>query len=67
MPGLLLQAGVSARDQAWVYLPAVLLSFAVMGTGLFKLERRGLLKPVFLWSIVLVLAVATFPAGIFLR
>ena len=57
LPGLLLQAGVSARDQAWVYLPAVLLSFAVMGAGLFKLERRGLLKPVFLWSIVLVLVV----------
>ncbi len=57
LPGLLLQAGVSARDQAWVYLPAVLLSFAAMGAGLFKLERRGLLKPVFLWSIVLVLAV----------
>ncbi len=57
LPGLLLQAGVAAPDQAWVYLPAVLLSFAVMGAGLFRLERKGWLKPVFLLSIVLVLGI----------
>lgn len=57
LPGLLIQAGVAAQDQAWVYLPAVLLSFAVMGAGLFRLERKGWLKPVFLFSIVLVLGV----------
>lgn len=57
IPALLIQAGVASADHGWIYLPAVLLSFAVMGITLFPLERRGLLRPLFLGCIVLVLLV----------
>jgi MFS family permease len=57
IPTLLTQAGVSNKDHGWVYLPAVLLSFVFMGLTLFRLERRGKLKPLFLSSIVCVVIV----------
>ena len=57
IPALLIQAGVASADHGWVYLPAVLLSFVVMGVTLFPMERRGLLRPLFLSCIVLVMAV----------
>jgi MFS family permease len=57
VPSLLVQAGVAPAQHGWVYLPAVLLSFVVMGGTLFPLERRGLLRPLFLGSIGLVLLV----------
>jgi MFS family permease len=57
IPALLIQAGVASTDHGWVYLPAVLLSFVVMGVTLFPMERRGLLRPLFLGCIVLVMAV----------
>jgi len=57
IPSLLTQAGVSNKDHGWVYLPAVLLSFVFMGLTLFRLERRGKLKPLFLSSIVCVVVV----------
>ena len=57
IPALLIQAGVASADHGWVYLPAVLLSFVVMGMTLFPMERRGLLRPLFLGCIVLVLLV----------
>jgi MFS family permease len=57
IPALLIQAGVASGDHGWVYLPAVLLSFVVMGMTLFPLERRGLLRPLFLTCIVLVMLV----------
>jgi MFS family permease len=57
IPALLIQAGVASADHGWVYLPAVLLSFVVMGVTLFPMERRGLLRPLFLGCIVLVLLV----------
>ena len=57
IPSLLTQAGVSSKDHGWVYLPAVLLSFVFMGLTLFRLERRGKLKPLFLASIVCVIVV----------
>ena len=57
IPALLIQAGVASVDHGWVYLPAVLLSFVVMGVTLFPMERRGLLRPLFLGCIVLVLLV----------
>ncbi|MDD2925283.1 MFS transporter [Rhodoferax sp.] len=51
LPAMLVQAGL-ARSQHWqVYLPAVLGSFVVMGGSLFKLEKRGYLRAVFLTSI----------------
>jgi MFS family permease len=57
IPALLIQAGVASADHGWVYLPAVLLSFVVMGVTLFPMERRGLLRPLFLGCMVLVLLV----------
>jgi MFS family permease len=57
IPALLLQAGVAGSDHGYVYLPAVLLSFVVMGMTLFPLERKGHLRPLFLTCIALVLAV----------
>lgn len=53
VPALLVQAGLP-KDAHWkVYLPAVLGSFVLMG-GMFALERRGHLKPVFLAAILLI-------------
>ena len=57
IPALLVQAGVASADHGYVYLPAVLLSFVVMGVTLFPLERKGHLRPLFLSCIGLVLTV----------
>lgn len=57
IPALLVQAGVVSSDHGYVYLPAVLLSFVVMGVTLFPMERRGQLRPLFLGCIALVLVV----------
>lgn len=57
VPTLLVQAGLPSAAHWQVYLPAVLLSFVVMGTTLFPLERRGYLRAVFLASIGLILLV----------
>lgn len=51
IPALLVQAGLPKADHWWVYLPAVLASFLVMGLTLFRLERRGYLRAVFLSAI----------------
>jgi MFS family permease len=57
LPALLVQAGLP-KDRHWqVYLPAVVAAFLVMGGLLFRLERRGHLRQVFLFSIGLVLVV----------
>jgi MFS family permease len=61
IPALLVQAGVAGSDHGYVYLPAVLLSFVVMGMTLFPLERKGHLRPLFLACIALVLAWAGEP------
>ena len=57
VPALLVQAGLPRDHHWWVYLPAVLGSFVVMGTTLFPLERRGYLRAVFLVAIGLTTAV----------
>jgi len=57
IPALLIQAGVASADHGWIYLPAVLLSFVVMGVTLFPMERRSLLRPLFLGCILLVMVV----------
>jgi predicted MFS family arabinose efflux permease len=54
VPGLLVQAGLDKRVHWWVYLPAVLASFVVMGGTLFPLERRGYFRAVFLSAVGLV-------------
>ncbi|WP_310375334.1 MFS transporter [Rhodoferax ferrireducens] len=54
IPALLVQAGLNKAQHWWVYLPAVLGSFLVMGGSLFPLERRGYLRAVFLLAIGLI-------------
>lgn len=54
LPTLLVQAGLVKEHHWWVYLPAVLGSFVVMGATLFPLERRGYLRAVFLSSVGLI-------------
>ncbi len=57
VPALLLDCGVAKSEHGWIYLPAVLLSFVFMGACLFRLERKGLLRPLFLSCIALVFLV----------
>ena len=54
VPALLVQAGLPKEQHWWVYLPAVLASFGVMGGTLFPLERRGYLRAVFLSAVSLI-------------
>jgi len=54
IPALLVQAGLPKDEHWWVYLPAVLASFVVMGASLFPLEKRGYLRAVFLAAIGLI-------------
>jgi MFS family permease len=54
VPALLVQGGLSKDHHWWVYLPAVLASFFVMGGTLFPLERKGYLRAVFLSAIGLI-------------
>ena len=54
IPALLVQAGLAKAQHWWVYLPAVLASFVVMGATLFPLEKRGYLRAVFLAAIGLI-------------
>ena len=51
LPGMLVQAGLDNAHHWWVYLPAVLASFVVMGVTLFPMERRGYLRAVFLVAV----------------
>jgi MFS family permease len=54
VPALLVQAGLTKDHHWWVYLPAVLASFLVMGGTLFPFERRGYLRAVFLSAVGLI-------------
>ena len=54
VPALLVQAGLAREHHWWVYLPAVLASFFVMGASLFPLEKRGYLRAVFLSAVGLI-------------
>ncbi len=56
IPAMLVQAGLGNAAHWQVYLPAVLLSFALMGAS-FAMEARGYLKAAFLGSVVLIAAV----------
>jgi MFS family permease len=55
VPGLLLGAGLPKAHHWQVYLPALLVSFLVMGGLLFRLERRGYLTAVLRGAIALLL------------
>ncbi len=54
VPALLVQAGLAKDHHWWVYLPAVLASFLVMGGTLFPMERRGYLRAAFLGAVGLI-------------
>ena len=56
VPAMLVQAGAPKQDHWHIYLPAVVLSFIVMG-GLFAMERAGRLRAALLGAIALVLLV----------
>jgi len=57
LPALLVIRGGLPLSEHWkVYLPVVLLSFALMMKPLMIAERRALIRPLFIGSIVLVLA-----------
>jgi MFS family permease len=59
LPAMLVQAGLPKDHHWWVYLPAVLGSFFVMGVTLFPLEKRGYLRAVFLCAVGLIALVQT--------
>lgn len=54
LPAMLVQAGLGKNHHWWVYLPAVLASFVVMGITLFPMERGGYLRAVFLAAVGLI-------------
>lgn len=54
VPAMLVQAGLPHEHHWWIYLPAVLASFLVMGFSLFPLEKRGYLRAVFLTAVGLI-------------
>ncbi|WP_439607300.1 MFS transporter [Hydrogenophaga sp.] len=54
VPALLVEAGVATAAHWQVYLPAVLASLLIMGGLLFRLERMGHFKAVYLGSIALI-------------
>jgi predicted MFS family arabinose efflux permease len=60
VPGLLVASGDLPVAQHWkVYLPAVLVSFALMVPAIIYAERRGRLKGVFVAAILLLLLTET--------
>ena len=57
VPGLLKEAGMASAEQWKVYLPAVLGSLLILGGFLFRLERQGHFKAVYLGTIALIVLV----------
>lgn len=57
VPALLTKAGVASPAQWKVYLPAVLGSLLILGGLLFRLERKGYFKQVYLGTIALIVLV----------
>lgn len=53
VPAMLVQAGLATERHWQVYLPAVLVSLLLMGGVLFRLERRGHFRAVYLGAIAL--------------
>ncbi len=54
VPGLLKETGMASAEQWKVYLPAVLVSLLILGAFLFRLERQGHFKAVYLGTIALI-------------
>ena len=57
VPLMLVREGLPKQDHWHIYLPAVLASMLIMGGVLFRLERRGYLRAVFLSQILLLVVV----------
>jgi len=57
VPRLLIDAGLALADHWMLYLPVVLVSFAVMLPPIFYADRRNRPKPVLVGSVALLLAV----------
>ncbi len=57
VPVLLVDLGLPLPQHGWVYLPVVLLSFALMMPPLLAAERRGRMRLLFMVSIALLMAV----------
>ena len=57
VPALLVQSGLAPAQHWTVYLIALVGSFMVMGAVLFKLERKGYLRAMFLVAISLIVLV----------
>ncbi|HNE17234.1 MAG TPA: MFS transporter, partial [Rhodocyclaceae bacterium] len=57
VPAGLVRAGLPVAEHWKIYLPAVLLSFAVMVPAIIMAERKGAMKPVFNTAIALLLVV----------
>lgn len=57
VPALLVQSGLAPAQHWTVYLLALVGSFMVMGAVLFKLERKGYLRAMFIVAISLILVV----------
>lgn len=55
VPVLLVDLGLPLPEHGWVYLPVVLLSFALMMPPLLAAERRGRMRLLFMVSIALLL------------
>jgi len=53
VPALLERAGLEAARHWQVYLPALVVSLLIVGGGLFRLERRGHFRAVYLGTIAL--------------
>lgn len=51
LPALLVQAGLAAGQHWQAYLPALVVSLLIVGGGLFRLERRGHFRLVYLGAI----------------
>ena len=70
VPPALVAAGLTAGEHWKIYLPAVLLSFAVMVPAIIAAERKGRMRPVFAGAVALLILVqaglALFGGGLWL-
>ena len=55
IPVLLVQGGLPLSEHWKIYFPVVMLSFALMARPLIVAERRSLIRPLFIGSIVMIL------------
>ena len=56
VPGLLVAGGLPLTEHWKIYLPVVLVSFALMVPAIVFAEKRGKVKPVFVAAVVLLMA-----------